>query len=98
MSASCVRAATAIPSPSDYQGSPVTADIGFIVYNELNYPDLTGMFARLGVETVASCMSFAVSADGCRFDGAAATMIGGRPWQACLLSLPIFSRHPICGC
>jgi predicted NAD/FAD-binding protein len=52
----------------DYQGTPVAVDIGFIVYNELNYPDLTAMFAHLGVETVASCMSFAVSADGGRFE------------------------------
>jgi hypothetical protein len=52
----------------DYLGTPVTVDIGFIVYNELNYPDLTAMFAHLGVETVASCMSFAVSADRGRFE------------------------------
>ena len=78
MSASCVWAATAAPSPSDYQGSPLTADIGFIVYNELNYPNLTGMFARLGVETVASCMSFAVSADGGRFEWRG----GGNDWWA----------------
>lgn len=52
----------------DYQGTPVAVDIGFIVYNELNYPDLTAMFAHLGVETVASCMSFAVSADAGRFE------------------------------
>ena len=52
----------------DYQGTPIAVDIGFIVYNELNYPDLTAMFAHLGVETVASCMSFAVSADRGRFE------------------------------
>lgn len=52
----------------DYQGTPLAVDIGFIVYNELNYPDLTQMFAHLGVETVASCMSFSVSADGGRFE------------------------------
>ncbi|QPF88552.1 NAD(P)/FAD-dependent oxidoreductase [Bradyrhizobium commune] len=52
----------------DYLGTPVAVDIGFIVYNELNYPDLTAMFAHLGVETLASCMSFSVSADGGRFE------------------------------
>ena len=52
----------------DYDGARIAVDIGFIVYNELNYPDLTALFAHLGVETVESCMSFAVSADGGRFE------------------------------
>src|SRR2546430_1701618 len=47
----------------DYDGARLAVDIGFIVYNELNYPDLTALFAHLGVETVESCMSFAVTAD-----------------------------------
>jgi uncharacterized protein len=52
----------------DYDGVPLAVDIGFIVYNELNYPDLTALFGHLGVETVESCMSFAVTADGGRFE------------------------------
>ena len=52
----------------DYLRKPVSVDIGFIVYNELNYPDLTALFAHLGVETVESCMSFAVTADAGRFE------------------------------
>jgi predicted NAD/FAD-binding protein len=52
----------------DYDGTPVNVDIGFIVYNELNYPELTALFDHLDVETVASCMTFAVSADGGRFE------------------------------
>ncbi len=36
-------------------------DTGFIVYNEINYPNLCAMFDHLGVETKASNMSFAVS-------------------------------------
>jgi len=52
----------------DYDGTRLAIDIGFIVYNELNYPDLTALFAHLGVETVDSCMSFAVTADIGRFE------------------------------
>lgn len=39
-------------------------DTGFIVYNEPNYPNLTALFQHLGVETVATDMSFGVSLDG----------------------------------
>src|SRR3954452_22345756 len=52
----------------DYDGEPLAVDVGFIVYNELHYPDLTALFAELGVETVESCMSFGVSADAGRFE------------------------------
>jgi predicted NAD/FAD-binding protein len=43
---------------------PTPVDMGFIVYNEPNYPNLTALFAALGVETQASNMTFAVSLDG----------------------------------
>lgn len=45
----------------DYNGTPLSVDVGFIVYNGLNYPNLIGFFDALGVETEASDMSFAVS-------------------------------------
>jgi uncharacterized protein len=60
----------------DYDGTRLAVDIGFIVYNELNYPDLTALFAHLGVETVDSCMSFAVTADTGRFEWKG----GGHNW------------------
>ena len=60
----------------DYDGTPLAVDIGFIVYNELNYPDLTALFAHLDIETVESCMSFAVTADAGRFEWKG----GGENW------------------
>ena len=60
----------------DYDGAQIAVDIGFIVYNELNYPDLTALFAHLGVETVDSRMSFAVTADTGRFEWRG----GGNNW------------------
>jgi uncharacterized protein len=48
----------------DYDGLPLCVDTGFIVYNELNYPLMTQLFAHLSVETMVSDMSFSVSAEG----------------------------------
>ena len=45
----------------EYDGHETRVDLGFIVYNALNYPNLIGFFDALGVETQASDMSFAVS-------------------------------------
>ncbi len=48
----------------DHGGTPVSVDIGFIVYNTANYPNLCGLFEALGVETIMTDMSFSVSERG----------------------------------
>src|SRR5512139_2402226 len=48
-----------VEAPTPAGRMPV--DVGFIVFNERNYPNLVALFDHLGVPTETSDMSFAVS-------------------------------------
>ena len=52
----------------EVDGGNVPVDTGFIVYNELNYPNLVALFEHLGVQTDATNMSFAASLDDGSFE------------------------------
>jgi len=54
----------------------VPVDTGFIVYNELTYPNLTALFHHLAVPTRASDMSFAVSLRSGRIEYSGSTVAG----------------------
>jgi predicted NAD/FAD-binding protein len=45
----------------DYEGAPMSVDIGFICFNRPNYPNFTNLLSHLGVKTVTTDMSFSVS-------------------------------------
>ena len=50
-----------VPRP----GGTVPVDTGFLVYNEVTYPNLVKLFAKLGVPTKESDMSFSVRCEAC---------------------------------
>ena len=47
----------------DYDGTHVPVDVGFIVFNQRNYPLLTRLFDHLAIATETTNMSFAMSLD-----------------------------------
>ena len=81
---------------------PTAVDTGFIVFNDITYPNLVALFEHLGVATKASDMSFGVSLNGGRTEyssvGAAAFLAGGRNlmsprFWSMTLDLIRFYRH-----
>ena len=62
-----------VPRPN---AAPLAVDMGFVVYNERTYPNLTALFDHLGVPTRSSDMSFAVSLDDGALEYAATDLIG----------------------
>ncbi len=73
-------------------GRAVPADTGFIVYNERTYPNLTRLFAHLGVATEPSDMSFGVSIAGGQLEYAGARRLAGLFAQKRNLLRPGFWR------
>lgn len=53
---------------ADTPHGKVPVDIGFIVFNKINYPNLCNLFKELGVKIQKSDMSFAVSVNSGQFE------------------------------
>jgi predicted NAD/FAD-binding protein len=62
-------------------GRDVPVDTGFIVFNQLTYPNLTALFAHLQVPTEPATMSFGVSLDDGQFEYSGSGLSGlvGQP-------------------
>lgn len=65
----------------------VNVDTGFIVFNDRNYPNLLGLFAELGVESIESNMSFAASVGQGGFEYSSKSLRGVFPTIATLFDI-----------
>jgi uncharacterized protein len=80
-------------------------DTGFIVFNDLTYPNLVALFEELGVATKTSDMSFGVSLNGGQMEyssvGASAFLCGGRNlfsprfWSMTLDLMRFYKQAPL---
>jgi predicted NAD/FAD-binding protein len=80
----------------------ISIDTGFIVYNEVNYPNLTKLFEHLKVSTQKSDMSFSVSLNGGKLEygsrnlnamlGQRSNIFRGRFWRM-IKDIQLFRKH-----
>ena len=54
----------------------VDIDTGFMVYNELNYPNLCAFFKEIGVEGIETSMGFSVSMNNGQFEWCSDSLSG----------------------
>lgn len=88
----------------DEAGRAVPIDTGFMVFNQITYPNLTRLFHELGVETKPTSMSFSVQhrPSGLEYNGSSANQLFGqrrnlvnqRYWRM-LLSVNRFNREAV---
>jgi hypothetical protein len=57
-----------VEAPRGTDGTVAPVDMGFIVYNERTYPNLTALFSHLNVPTKPSCMSLGLSLEDGAFE------------------------------
>lgn len=83
--------ACTVDVPTDYTASSnIPVDIGFMVFNDANYPNMVEWFRALdGVETEQSDMSLSVSLDrGATIEWSSDGVLGGGSWWQHLQNLP----------